>query len=58
VPAIFNKAFAAVDPSNTGETSVNSLSRVLATSSLPAATIDRVRKIGCSGVVSGANLSF
>lgn len=43
VPSVYNQALAAVDPDNTGETSVNSLSRVLATSSLPAATIDRVR---------------
>jgi sorting nexin-8 len=32
-----------VDPTNIGETSVNALSRVLGTSSLPASTIDRVR---------------
>jgi hypothetical protein len=44
VPAIYNTAFSAVDPTNSGETSVNSLSRVLGTSSLPAATIDRVSK--------------
>lgn len=43
VPAIYERAFAAVDISGLGETSVNSLSRVLATSSLPASTIDRVR---------------
>ncbi|KAF5383512.1 hypothetical protein D9615_003614 [Tricholomella constricta] len=42
VPAIYNIAFAAVDPANLGETSVNSLSRVLSTSSLPAATIDKI----------------
>ncbi|KAG5638358.1 hypothetical protein H0H81_000492 [Sphagnurus paluster] len=42
VPAIYNTSFAAVDPSGTGETSVNSLSRVLATSALPAATIDKI----------------
>ncbi|KAJ7043606.1 hypothetical protein C8F04DRAFT_1072694 [Mycena alexandri] len=42
VPAIYNESFQLVDPSNTGETSVNSLSRVLGTSSLPAATIDRI----------------
>ena len=41
VPAIYNTSFAAVDPYNTGETSVNALSRVLSTSSLPAATIDK-----------------
>ncbi|KAJ7658108.1 hypothetical protein B0H17DRAFT_1171897 [Mycena rosella] len=42
VPAIYNQSFQLVDPSNTGETSVNSLSRVLGTSALPAATIDRI----------------
>ncbi|TFK39780.1 hypothetical protein BDQ12DRAFT_711883 [Crucibulum laeve] len=42
VPSIYHRSFAAVDPENTGETSVNSLSRVLSTSSLPAATIDRI----------------
>lgn len=43
MPTIYNASFNAVDPDNTGETSVNALSRVLSTSSLPAATIDRVR---------------
>ncbi|KAJ6610221.1 hypothetical protein B0H10DRAFT_437803 [Mycena sp. CBHHK59/15] len=42
VPAIYNRSFQLVDPSNTGETSVNSLSRVLGTSSLPAATVDKI----------------
>jgi len=42
VPAIYQQSFRAVDPSNSGETSVNSLSRVLSTSLLPAATIDKV----------------
>ncbi|KAF4611281.1 hypothetical protein D9613_007057 [Agrocybe pediades] len=42
VPTIYHRAYAAVDPSNTGETSVNSLTRVLNTSSLPASTIDRI----------------
>lgn len=42
VPAIYHKAFVAVDPTNTGETSVNLLSRVLGTSMLPAATIDKI----------------
>ncbi|KAJ7155390.1 hypothetical protein C8R43DRAFT_999603 [Mycena crocata] len=42
VPAIYNQSFQLVDPSNTGETSVNSLSRILGTSSLPAATIDKI----------------
>ncbi|KAF9466069.1 hypothetical protein BDZ94DRAFT_1188039 [Collybia nuda] len=42
VPTIYNTSFTAVDPSNTGETSVNSLSRVLATSALPAATVDKI----------------
>lgn len=43
MPAIYQQSFGAVDPTNSGETSVNSLSRVLSTSSLPAATIDKVR---------------
>ncbi|OCH87398.1 hypothetical protein OBBRIDRAFT_736288 [Obba rivulosa] len=42
VPAIYDRAFAAVDPTNSGETSVNALSRVLGTSSLPASTIDKI----------------
>ncbi|KDR80750.1 hypothetical protein GALMADRAFT_115739 [Galerina marginata CBS 339.88] len=42
VPSIYHRSYAAVDPSNTGETSVNALSRVLSTSSLPASTIDRI----------------
>ncbi|KDQ61722.1 hypothetical protein JAAARDRAFT_172106 [Jaapia argillacea MUCL 33604] len=42
VPAIYNQAYGAVDPTSTGEISVNALSRVLGTSSLPAATIDRI----------------
>ncbi|KAI0708839.1 hypothetical protein C8T65DRAFT_649631 [Cerioporus squamosus] len=42
IPAIYTRAFAAVDPTNTGETSVNALSRVLGTSSLPASTVDRI----------------
>jgi sorting nexin-8 len=45
VPPIYNQAFSAVDPDNTGETSLGSLSRVLETSSLPASTIDRVRQL-------------
>ncbi|KIY63578.1 hypothetical protein CYLTODRAFT_359731 [Cylindrobasidium torrendii FP15055 ss-10] len=42
VPAIYNSAFSAVNPSNSVETSVGSLSRVLATSGLPAATVERI----------------
>jgi len=42
LPTIYHTSFAAVDPENTGETSVSSLSRVLSTSSLPAATIDKI----------------
>ncbi|KAJ7623207.1 hypothetical protein FB45DRAFT_924904 [Roridomyces roridus] len=42
VPAIYDRSFQLVDPTNSGEVSVNSLSRVLGTSSLPAATIDRI----------------
>ncbi|KAF8573329.1 hypothetical protein K439DRAFT_1375705 [Ramaria rubella] len=41
-PPVYNKAFQAVDPSFSGEVSVNSLSRVLITSSLPASTIERI----------------
>lgn len=42
IPELYHRAFAAVDVTNTGEVSVNALSRVLAISSLPAATIDRI----------------
>ncbi|KXN87384.1 Sorting nexin MVP1 [Leucoagaricus sp. SymC.cos] len=42
VPTIYHRAFNAVDNSGMGETSVNSLSRVLATSGLSASTIDRI----------------
>ncbi|KAI9440745.1 hypothetical protein H4582DRAFT_2110825 [Lactarius indigo] len=42
VPAIYQQSFSTVDPNNTGETSVNSLSRVLSTSSLPATTVDKI----------------
>ncbi|KAJ3808039.1 hypothetical protein EV368DRAFT_83871 [Lentinula lateritia] len=45
VPSVYTRAFAAVDPGNVGETSVNSLSRVLATASLPASTIDKIVNI-------------
>jgi sorting nexin-8 len=43
VPSIYHRSYAAVDAANTGETSVNALSRVLNTSGLPASTIERVR---------------
>lgn len=42
VPSIYNIAFSMVDPHNTGTTSVNALSRLLATSSLSAGTIDKI----------------
>ena len=42
MPSIYHASYAAVDPGNTGETSVNALSRVLITSLLPAGTIDKV----------------
>ncbi|OSD02930.1 hypothetical protein PYCCODRAFT_1434816 [Trametes coccinea BRFM310] len=42
VPPVYDRAWSAVDPGNTGETSVNALSRVLGTSSLSASTIDRI----------------
>ncbi|TFY80322.1 hypothetical protein EWM64_g3691 [Hericium alpestre] len=45
VPAVYHTAFAAVDPTNSGETSVNSLSRVLSTSGLPAGTVDKIVNI-------------
>ncbi|KAI0034480.1 hypothetical protein K488DRAFT_45434 [Vararia minispora EC-137] len=41
-PAVYHLAFGAVDPTGAGETSVNSLSRVLATSGLSASTVDRI----------------
>lgn len=43
VPEAYHNAFAAVDAINSGEVSVNALLRVLATSLLPAATIDTVK---------------
>ncbi|KAF8723379.1 hypothetical protein AX14_009360 [Amanita brunnescens Koide BX004] len=42
IPLSYNRAFLAVDPTNAGEISVNALSRVLATSALPAAIIDKI----------------
>ncbi|KAJ3555989.1 hypothetical protein NM688_g2277 [Phlebia brevispora] len=42
VPSVYHEAFAAVDTTNIGETSVNGLSRVLGTSSLPASTIEKI----------------
>ncbi|KAF6761721.1 MVP1 domain-containing protein [Ephemerocybe angulata] len=42
VPAVYHRAFAAVDTAGLGEVSVNALSRVLATSTLPAATVDKI----------------
>ncbi|KAF8202327.1 hypothetical protein BJ912DRAFT_1037941 [Pholiota molesta] len=42
VPSIYHRSYAAVDAANTGETSVNALSRVLNTSGLPASTIERI----------------
>jgi sorting nexin-8 len=42
VPETYNRAFTALDSTNSGEVSVSALSRVLATCSLPAATVDRV----------------
>ncbi|XP_006461904.1 hypothetical protein AGABI2DRAFT_193263 [Agaricus bisporus var. bisporus H97] len=42
VPGIYHRAFAVVDPSGLGDISVNSLSRVLTASGLPASTIDRI----------------
>ena len=49
VPATYAKAFALVDANSTGETSLSSLHRVVATSGIPASTIDRVRGlVACS----------
>ncbi|PPQ64781.1 hypothetical protein CVT24_007867 [Panaeolus cyanescens] len=42
VPSIYHRAYNSADPEGTGDTSVNTLSRVLSTSSLPASTIDRI----------------
>ncbi|KAG8911496.1 Sorting nexin mvp1 [Tulasnella sp. 417] len=42
VPPIYNEALAAVEPNFAGETSLTSLSRVLSTSGLGAATVDRI----------------
>ncbi|KZS94326.1 hypothetical protein SISNIDRAFT_484559 [Sistotremastrum niveocremeum HHB9708] len=42
VPAVYTKAFSAVDPNATGEVSVKSMVRVMSTSSLPAATIEKI----------------
>ncbi|KAH9840265.1 uncharacterized protein C8Q71DRAFT_484009 [Rhodofomes roseus] len=42
VPPIYIQAFVTVDDTNTGETSVSALSRVLRTSALPASTIDKI----------------
>ncbi|KAF8596148.1 hypothetical protein BDV93DRAFT_611064 [Ceratobasidium sp. AG-I] len=42
IPEVYAGAFAAVDPLGSGDTSVNALHRVLATSGLPAATIERI----------------
>lgn len=42
LPVVYLQAFEAVDPSGTGEVSVNALIRVLSTSGLPSSTIDRV----------------
>ena len=63
VPAIYQQSFTAVDQTNSGETSVNSLSRVLSTSSLPAAKVDKVRYIHtvsppCSFLFSFSSVSF
>lgn len=53
-PHSYNKAFQAVDTSFTGEVSVNALSRVLATSALPATTVDRV----CLTMLSSRTIFF
>jgi len=55
IPPVYHQAFAAVDGGGLGEVSVNALSRVLATSSLPAATVDKVYLPPIS-VLKGAKL--
>ncbi|KAG1746553.1 uncharacterized protein EDB91DRAFT_1117571 [Suillus paluster] len=42
IPDSYNRAFAVVDGTHSGETSVNALSRVLSTSGLPATTVDKI----------------
>lgn len=49
VPDSYNRAFAVVDGTNSGETSVNALSRVLSTSGLPATTVDKVSDVVVGG---------
>ena len=55
IPTIYNQVFSTVDPTNSGETSVNSLSRVLSTSGLPASTVNKVREL--HSVVVGARVT-
>lgn len=49
VPAIYRRAFSAVESTGFEETSVNALSRILTVSGLPASTIDRV----CPSFIAG-----
>ncbi|OJA14986.1 hypothetical protein AZE42_04321 [Rhizopogon vesiculosus] len=42
VPDSYNRAFAIVDVTHSGEISVNALSRILSTSRLPATTVDKI----------------
>ncbi|KAJ1307091.1 hypothetical protein OPQ81_001209 [Rhizoctonia solani] len=42
IPESYVTAYAAVDPMGSGDTSVNALHRVLATTALPAATIEKI----------------
>ncbi|KAI0774781.1 hypothetical protein BD413DRAFT_536392 [Trametes elegans] len=42
VPSVYHQAWSSVDPDNTGDTSVNALSRVLSTSGLSASVVDRI----------------
>ncbi|KAB5589199.1 Sorting nexin MVP1 [Ceratobasidium theobromae] len=42
IPDVYSTAYATVDPMASGDTSVNALHRVLATTGLPAATIERI----------------
>lgn len=55
VPDSYNRAFAVVDATHSGEISVNALSRVLSTSRLPATTVDKVSDGVISSVTDDAH---
>ncbi|KAG8971303.1 Sorting nexin mvp1 [Tulasnella sp. 427] len=58
VPPIYSEALAAVEPNFAGETSLTSLSRVLSTSGLPAATVDRIINLVSSSRSRVTKLEF